>query len=198
MLAAQLTATLQRRWRRCCRSESQAKNRNRNQKRQLHHKQKGRNDVFKLVPPTDYPPLYTHTPHSVRKLSTEQRVVRKKSAQFWRSQHLSEDCLEQRLEGAERKREDGEASSCKDQGVVGCSKGGRLKEEKSTTWNWVESSNWKLLLLLLLPASASAHFSRDFLFIFASATSRFHLLLLFGAQQPPKDVLEFRLWLKRN
>lgn len=47
----------QRSRRRCCRSESQAKNRNRNQKRQLHHKQKGRNDVFKLVTPC--PP---HTP----------------------------------------------------------------------------------------------------------------------------------------
>lgn len=51
------------------------------------------------------PSLLPQTPHSVRKLSTEQRVVRKKSAQFWRSQHLSEGCLEQRLEGAERQRE---------------------------------------------------------------------------------------------
>lgn len=74
-------------------------------------------------------------PHTTLRPQTLHRAEggEKKSAQFWRSQHLSEDCLEQRLEGAERKREDGEASSCKDQGVVGCRKGGRLKEEKSTT-----------------------------------------------------------------
>lgn len=141
------------------------------------------------------PSLLPQTPHSVRKLSTEQRVVRKKSAQFWRSQHLSEGCLEQRLEGAERQRErekrkwGQQAVASKEGGVVG----------------WLEVRKKAQLEIELSRATGSCRLCRcccsflplprprpQPLFIFLEiffAFFRLHLLLLFGAQQPPKRCL---------